>query len=362
MLPLLIPLIVLNGVNATIALVLVGLFYIGAGVYYKIPVPVQPLKAAAAIAIVGGFSATLIAASGLIIGALMLCLGVTGLIDRVTRVFSKPVIRGIQATLGILLLIKGIQFITGSKLFIHGSSFVAAPLNPLIGLIGVLILALLLTNTKFPATIALLVFGFTVGISLGFPDISFGPQLSAPQFPTFAEFPAALLLLVVPQIPLTISNAVVSTSDLAKEYFKRGGSRATPRSLATSMGLANLGAGALGGIPMCHGSGGLAAHHRFGARTGGANLMVGGIFIALALVFGPTAANVLGAIPLSILGVLLVATGLQMMRLLADLEGRSSALVVLSIAGMSLAVNMALGFMVGIVLFHSMRWRDGKEN
>jgi SulP family sulfate permease len=364
MLPLLIPLIVLNGVNATIALLLVGLFYVGAGLYYKVPVPVQPLKAVAAIAIAGGFSATLIAASGLIVGVVMICLGVTGLIDPVTKFFSKPVIRGIQVTLGLILFIKGVQFIAGTDLFINGGSISASvPFNLLIGLAGILITALFLTNTKFPATIALVVFGLGLGLAFKTPEVSLGPQLSSLQVPRLDEFQAAFLLLVIPQIPLTISNAVISTSDLSLKYFKRKASKATPRALATSIGVANLGAGALGGMPMCHGSGGLAAHYRFGARTGGSNLMIGGIFIALALMFGSSAVAVLGLVPLSLLGVLLVFTGFQMMRLLTDLKRKPDFAVAFTVIGLALAVNMTVGFIIGIVLFYLLKWwKHGEES
>jgi SulP family sulfate permease len=360
MLPLLVPLIVLNGLNATMAFLLVGIFYVGAGLYYKIPIPVQPLKAVAVLAIAGGFPASLIAASGLIMGGAMLWLGVTGMIKSLTRIFSKPVIRGIQATLGLLLFVKGVGFIVGSNVFMNGDSLpLAMPVNLLMGGTGILIAGLLLTNTRFPAAIAVVGFGFLIGLASGVPAITLGPQAPSIQTPTLGELRAALLFLVVPQIPLTISNAVVSTSDLSKKYFKRGSSRVTPRALATGMGIANLGAGALGGAPMCHGSGGLAAHHRFGARTGGANLMIGGIFIVLALVFGSSAAAVLGLIPLSILGVLLLFTGSQMMGLVLDLKRRDVP-VALTIIGVALATNMTAGFIVGIILYYLLRGWDEK--
>ena len=359
MLPLLIPLVVVNGVNATIALLMVGLFYVGAGAYYKIPIPVQPLKAVAVIAITGGLSASTIAASGLIMGFLMLFLAATDLINQVARVFSKPVIRGVQVALGLLLFIKGVQFIVDSKLFVSGgtTSLMGLPLNIVVGLAGLLIATLLLKNRKFPAAIVLLVFGFLVGSAFKTPGITFGPQLSSLQVPTMAELQAAFVLLVLPQIPVTLSNAVISTSDLSKKYFGRRGARASPRALASSIGAANLASGALGGMPMCHGAGGLAAHHRFGARTGGANLMIGGIFIGMALMFGSSAVSILGLIPLSILGVLLVFTGIQMMMLAVDVKGQKDFLVVSTIVGLSLATNMTVAFMTGITLYYLMkRW------
>lgn len=359
MLPLLIPLVVINGVNATIALLLVGLFYVGAGVYYGIPMPVQPLKVTAVVAITGGLSATTIAASGLLIGILMLFLGLTGLIDRVARVFSKPVILGIQVGLGLLLFFKGIEFVVNSNLFVGGGavSIMGLPLGIIVGLVGMLIAVSLLNNRRFPAAIALIGFGVLVGLFFKTPALALGPQIPPLQMPTMADMQAALIFLVIPQIPLTLSNSVIAASDLSKKYFKRRGMKASNRSLAKSLGIANLGVGVLGGIPMCHGSGGLAAHYRFGARTGGANLMIGGIFIAMAVIFGSTAMSLLGLIPLSILGVLLVFTGIQMMKRVLDIGGKGDFLVVSTVVGLGLATHMTIGFVTGIVLYHLMRWR-----
>jgi SulP family sulfate permease len=359
MLPLLIPLVVINGVNATIALLLIGFFYIGAGLYYKIPIPVQPLKAVAIVAIAGGLSASAIAASGLIMGILMLCLGLTGLIDKVARVFSKPVILGIQVGLGLVLFIKGIEFVVNSNLFIGGGavSFVGLPLNVLVGVAGLLVALLLLKNKKLPAAIVLISFGFLVGLAFKTPSLSIGPQTPSLQMPAMADIQTAFTLLVLPQIPLTLANAVISTSDLSKKYFKRRASRASHRALSKSIGLANLGAGVLGGLPMCHGAGGLAAHYRFGARTGGANIMIGGIFVSLALIFGASAVSLLGVIPLSILGVLLIFSGVQLVKMLMEVKGAGNFLVVSTVVGLSLVTNMTVAFVVGIILYYFLRWQ-----
>jgi len=359
MLPLLIPLVVINGVNATMAMLLVGLFYVGAGLYYKIPVPVQPLKAVAIIAIAGGLSAQAIAAAGLLMGAIMFFLGATGMINQVARVFSKPVIRGVQVALGLLLFIKGAQYLFYSKLFTSGGavSIAGVPLNIVIGVVGLLIVGILLTNKKIPAAIVLIFFGLMVGLAFKTPNITLGPQFQSLQMPNAVELQTAFVLLVIPQIPVTLSNAVISTSDLSKKYFGKRGKKASPRALSSSIGAANLAAGTLGGIPMCHGAGGLAAHYRFGARTGGANLMIGGIFIAAAILFGSSAVSVFGLIPLSILGVLLVATGVQLMILAVDIKKQKDFLVVSVIAGLAVAIDTTVAFVIGILLYYLLRWR-----
>lgn len=261
--------------------------------------------------------------------------------------------------MGILLFLKGIQFIADPKLFV-GNGAVATmglPLNIIVGLVGLLIATLLLTNRKFPAAIVLITFGLLVGLALKTPDFTLGPQISTPQIPTVLDIQAAFVLLVLPQIPITLSNAVISTSDLSKKYFKRRGSGASPRALSSSIGVANLAAGTLGGMPMCHGAGGMAAHYRFGARTGGANLMIGGIFLAVALIFGSSAVSVLGLIPLSILGVLLVFTGVQMVKLAADVRVKRDFIVVSMIVGLALVASMTIAFIAGIILYYLLkRW------
>ncbi|MDI6884631.1 MAG: putative sulfate/molybdate transporter [Hadesarchaea archaeon] len=359
MLPLLIPMIVINGLNATMTMLLVGLFYVCAGLYYKIPVPVQPLKAVAIIAIAGRLPAQAIVAAGLIMGIILLFFAATGLINQVARVFSKPVVRGVQVALGLLLFISGVRYVIDSKLFLSGetASVGALPINLVVGAAGFLIVGLLLTNRKIPAAIVLLIFGAMVGLLFKSPSITLGPQVSSPQVPTMTDLQMALVLLVVPQVGLTIFNAAIATSDLAKKYYGKKGAKASPRALTGSMAAANLAAGALGGMPMCHGGGGLVAHHRFGARTGGSNLIIGGIFITMALLFGAGAVSVFGLIPLSILGVLLIVTGLELIILAVDVKDKRDFLVVSVIAGLAVATNnMTAAALTGIVLYYILKW------
>ncbi|MFN4133363.1 MAG: putative sulfate/molybdate transporter, partial [Candidatus Hadarchaeales archaeon] len=360
MLPLLIPLILVNGLNATTVFLMVGLFYIFTGIYYRIPVPVQPLKAVAVIAISTGLSARVVASSGIIMGTFLLCLALTGLIKEVARVFSKPVVRGIQVTLGLMLFIKGFQYMSGESMFIGGEKifFEWFPLNPLIALCGLLIAGCLLTSRKIPAALLLVLVGLGIGMVFKPPELSLGPTVPVPVLPNLSELQMAFLLLVLPQIPVTIGNAIISTSDLAKKYFGKRARRASTSALASTIGVANLASGLVGGMPMCHGAGGLAAHYRFGARSGGANLMIGSLFLIAGLVFGSSALSVLGAIPLSILGVMLAITGVQLIVLLQDLSAPRDLAVAGIIIGITLATNqMAAGFIIGIIVHYLMvRW------
>jgi SulP family sulfate permease len=116
------------------------------------------------------------------------------------------------------------------------------------------------------------------------------------------------------------------------------------------MGAVNLPAGFFGAIPMCHGTGGLAAHYRFGARTGGAPIMIGAIFVILALVLGELGLSILALIPNSVLGVLLIFAGLELCPLVRSLQTNEEFFIALLIAGVALAVpNMAWAFGIGIL-------------
>src|SRR5271170_825548 len=100
--PIAVALIVKNGLFPTAVLLPAGVLYVVAGAVYRLPVPVQPLKAFGAIAIARGLGADEIAAGALLMGVIFVALGVSGLLDQVAKVFPQPIIRGIQLSVGLL--------------------------------------------------------------------------------------------------------------------------------------------------------------------------------------------------------------------------------------------------------------------
>ena len=147
---------------------------------------------------------------------------------------------------------------------------------------------------------------------------------------------------------MTLGNAVVAYADLSKDYFAEQSSKVTYKASCISMALANILSSTIGGMPMCHGAGGLAAHYRFGARTGGSNLMIGILFVALAVFLGSGSLAVIYLLPLSILGILLVFAGSQLALTIMDLKNRKDLFVVVLMLGITLATNLAAGFVAGI--------------
>jgi SulP family sulfate permease len=294
----------------------------------------------------------------------LLFISVTGIVDALAKLFTKPIVRGIQLGLGFILISKGIAFIGKDELLmgdVKSSAIIwGMSINTLVGMFGVLLVMLLLSNKRLPAAIAVILFGLivsalsgtvdTISFSLGFEPISLF-------LPNQTMLLNALILLVIPQIPLTVGNAIIGTADTAKSLFgEEKTKRATFKSLSTSMGLANIASGALTAMPMCHGAGGLAAHYRFGARTGGSNLMIGTIFVIVAVVFGKMAISLLGLIPNSILGVLLLFAGLELAMLIKDVTEKKDLFVAFLIAGIALATtNMGIAFIAGMVVLYAIK-------
>jgi SulP family sulfate permease len=170
----------------------------------------------------------------------------------------------------------------------------------------------------------------------------------------------AFFLLVLPQLPLTLGNAVIGTADTCFSLFGKGEKtdRINVRALSTGMGIANIFAGLFCGMPMCHGAGGLAAHYRFGARTGGSNIIIGAAFLVLALLFGSIGISLIRAIPHGILGVFLIFAGLELSLLIRDVKDKADLFAVFFIAVLGLVTtNMGIAFTAGIMLSALMKWR-----
>lgn len=359
-LPIVVAMILLNGLSPSAVLLAFGLFYVFTGLFYRLPVPVQPLKAVAAIAIASPALVTVpvIAAAGILFGAVMLALWAFRLVDLAARLFTAPVVRGIQLALGMIFLRKGVQLITSGALFVDGrpGPLAAQHLNLWLG-VGVFALVLaLLGNARFPAALVALGVGLAAGYLGGGVDgvpLALGPTPLRIVVPEAGDFWTAAVLLVLPQIPLTIGNACVGTAVTAASLFPGDPrlDRARAGAFAFTMGVANIPAGLLGAVPMCHGTGGLVAHHRFGARTGAAPVFLGLLLIATALGFGQLGFALLASIPNAVLGVLLIFAGLELCPLVRSLKTNEEYFVALLITGIALAVpNMAWAFGAGILV------------
>jgi len=372
LLPIAIGMILINGLSPTGMFFSIGIFYILSGMYYGITVPVQPMKVIGAYAIATAMTPPQVLASSALMGLFLLIIGGTNAISVIGKYTPKPVVRGVQISTGTLLMAQGVKFMIGSSKF-QMARQMAEPyltiqhIGPIqvgivIGIVGGVLTLLLLENKKFPAGLVVILGGIFLGLVLGthegFDKLNIGiylPKWLPFGFPTGVDFTFAFFALALPQLPMTLGNAVIANADLSYEYFGKDSHKVTYRALTLSMALANLLSFVVGGMPICHGAGGLAAHYRFGARTAGSNLMIGILFLALAFFLGIHALAVVYLLPMAILGVLLIFAGSQLALTIIDMKTRKDLFVALLMLGITLASNLAVGFLVGIVVAYVLK-------
>ena len=321
------------------------------GLYYRTPFPVQPMKAIGAVATTQAAQTAVITpaavgCAGLVTGLIWLVLGLTGIAGRLARVVPRTVTIGIVLGLGLGFMLQGVRMMSSGWL-------VAA-----VGLIGTL---LLLTNRRVPAMFLLLVFGGVCGVieseatRQALTGIRIGFHLPTFALPSFRwyDFMTGTLFLALPQIPLTLGNAVMAIREENNRLF--ADRPVTEKSVAISTGVMNVGSFLLGGVPMCHGAGGMAGHVAFGARTGGAPIILGTLLLILALFFSSSIQTLFGVFPHAVLGVILFLTGAQLA--LGSCNFGSSKLdrfITLATAGFALW-NVGLAFVAGITLAYMAR-------
>jgi hypothetical protein len=349
--PIAVALIVTNGLSPTAVLLPAGLLYVAAAGVYRLPVPVQPLKAFGAIAIAQGLGMDAIAAGALLMGVIFLILGGTGLIDWAARAFPRPLIRGVQLTVGLLFLKIAYTLVTDPP-----AAFVDHSMDRpwLVGL-SLTCAFVALALRRHPIALALVAVA-VVTVAIRAEGFAWGPSsIALPQIDV-ATFVAAFVVLVIPQLPLTFANSCLATADAAKTYFGEAAKRVRPGRLATTLGAANLFAGAIGGMPVCHGAGGMTAHRAFGARTGAAPAVIGATLLVLAVVFGAGLAALLTAFPLPILAGLLAVSGLLHIALLRDLDGLGPWAIAIGIGVLGFASNLAIALGAGLLVWWTTIW------
>jgi len=323
-----------------------GICLLAAGFYYRTPIPIQPMKAIGAAAIAGGISPAALFGSGLTTGLFWLVAGATGAIRPIANLATKPVVRGIMLGLGLSFMVDGIHRMQTA---------------PVLAGIAMVVTYVLLTNSRVPAMFVLLVIGvgsaviMNPQISVELAQIHIGfklPVFSLPMI-TWNDLVIGTLLFTIPQIPLTLGNAVIAITAENNELFPDR--QVTERKIAVSQGLINLVSPLLGGIPMCHGAGGMAGHVRFGARTGGALVILGSMLVLMALFFSDSVAIIFKIFPNAVLGVILFFAGSELAIVVKDIGEKKSDFYVMLIVAAFAMWNMGVAFLVGIILDNSLR-------
>lgn len=351
-LPLLVGMSVQNGLDFAAALFFAGAFNVFTGLTFSIPIAVQPMKAIAAVALTEGLTVPQILAAGATVSLIVLIAGLTGLIDWINKAVPRSVVRGLQLALGLSLMMKGLQMVAATHVLLGPDSY-------LTGLLSTLVVLALFFSRRLPPSLVL----FTAGLVLTLlkaPETfrTLGPTLWMPHWMPLAwgDFVTAFPRAALPQIPLTTLNSVVAVCALSVDLFPDR--PAEPRKVAVSVGLMNLVAAWFGGMPMCHGAGGLAGQYRFGARTNGSILFLGAVKMLVAVVLGTSLMALCRAFPASVLGVMLAFSGMELALVITDQTRRTDVFVMLLTTSSCLGLgDIALGFAAGLSLALCLRLR-----
>jgi len=352
-LPLLVGMILAARLDSASVLAVFGLMQILTGVWYRMPMPVQPLKAMAALVIAQKLPAATLYGGGLAIGAAMLLLSLSGAIAWVARFVPKPVVRGIQFGLGLQLA----SIALGHYVRSDGAA------GWLLAAAGFLLTLLLMRQHRFPAAAALIALGLAYALSfkLSAADFASAAGFRLPQFHpvSWPDVWTGFLVLALPQLPLSLANSVLATRQVASDLFPER--PLTVRQIGLTYSLMNLVNPFLGGAPTCHGSGGIAGHYAFGGRTGGSVVIYGLIFLVLGLFFSGGFQKVIEIFPMPVLGILLLFESLALLLLVRDLGQNQTDFSVAALVGLA-ALFLPYGYVIGMVagtLLHaaaSRRW------
>jgi hypothetical protein len=340
-LPLIVGMVLAAGLHSASVLVMFGVMQVVTALAYRMPMPVQPLKAVAVIVITGKVAPDALYGGGLAIGIAMLALTVTGAIGWLARTVPKAVVRGLQLGLGIQLALLALKDYVQSD----GTS------GLVLAAIAFVIVIALWGNRRVPPALPAIVLG--VGYALMFKvttgtfqdAIGFNlPQVRAVSLDSII---AGFALLALPQIPLSLGNSILATRQIAEDLFPS--KQITVRKLSFTYAAMNVVNPFLGGVPTCHGSGGMIGHYTFGARTGGSIIIYGSIFLTLGLFFANGFSDVVRIFPLPVLGVLLFFEGAALMTMIRDQASDARSLLVVILTGL-IAVGLPYGYAIALVV------------
>lgn len=360
-LPLIVGMILAVHLDVASVCVMFGVMQILTGLFYRLPMPIQPLKAMAVLVITEHITGPVLFGAGLAIGAIMLLLAVTGTLEWLAQVIPRPVVRGIQFGLGLSLA----RLALGNYVASDGISGFGLALGAFI------VMALLWGNRRLPPGALVVGLGILVAaFSLNLDAVREGIGLAGPKLvqPSGHDVLTGLLVLSLPQLPLSLSNSVIATNQTLVDLFPAR--RVGIRRIGLSYGVINVIVPFFSGIPTCHGSGGLAGHYAMGGRTGGSVVIYGSLYLVLGLFFSGAFEEVVRLFPLPLLGVVLLFEALTLMLFLRDqVASRRDLTVALVVAAMAFALpeGYLVATIVGTVLFYTSRrlgpaWREHPSN
>ncbi|GAB0135290.1 hypothetical protein EsDP_00003633 [Epichloe bromicola] len=374
LLPLMIALSTQGSVHLGSTLVFSGIFNILTGVGFGIPLPVQPMKAIASAAISGreDSSMRVVVAAGQWVGAAVLLMSVTGLLRWATSVVPIPVVKGIQLGAGLSLIIGAGSSLLQPLHWVH-------PVldNRIWAFFAFLVLIATQRLRRFPYAsiffVLAIIFASIIVLNSSHSPPWFQvwtPQFVLPEWIGVNDSPA--LWMAIGQLPLTTLNSIIAVNALAADLFPEIHTPSVT-AIGISVALMNLTGTWFGAMPLCHGAGGLAAQYRFGARSGASIIFLGLIKLLTGLLFGETLIGLMRSYPKSLLGIMVLAAGLELAKVghtlnkgAPDLWGNSAGerrprrlsdeerlerwtVMLMTTAGILAFKNDAVGFLAGLL-------------
>ncbi len=323
------------GLNPASIMLVMGASNILLGAYYRIPLPIEPMKALTIYALANRWDTGLMLATAFGTAILWLSLSLSGLLDRMLRFVPDDVARGIQLALAVYLLSESLKLMGAS---------------PGMALLSIAIIVMTMMPTRWripiPPTLPLFFIGFMMASSSLMEEEPIAVGFYTPRVHLFSigDIWRGMLEVGFAQAFLTLSNAVLATRIAVNERFTR---KIRDGQLALNMGLMNLGAAFLGCVPLCHGSGGFMAQYLYGARTGGAMVMEGVIELVSALFLSTVVTTIFSRFPLAIVGAILLPASMELGRGALRLRGWRMLIAIL-VAAASYLTNLGVGFLIGL--------------
>lgn len=339
--PLIAGMILAAGLNPANVLTLFGAMQMLTGLLYGMPMPAQPLKAMAVIVISQKASGAVLYGAGLAIGVVMLVLAATGLLTLAANAVPKSVVRGIQFGLGLQLAMLALRdYVPAER---TGGLVLAA--------LAFFVTLLLLGNRRIPPAPFVLALGFAFALLFRVhPKLllrGVGFALPTPNVPTAHDIWVGFYLLAIPQLALSFGNSILATRQIAADLFPERD--LTIRKIGLTYAAMNLINPLFGGVPTCHGSGGMVGHYTFGARTGGSVILYGLFYLILGVFFSAAFQQVIPLFPKPVLGIMLLFEALALMLLCRDMASSLADFALVLVVGLS-ALALPYGYAVGLVL------------
>ncbi|CAL5327707.1 unnamed protein product [Camellia sinensis] len=395
--PIVLALTLVSHLDLSTTLIFTSLYNISTGLLFGTPMPVQPMKSIAAVAISESPHLTIpqIAAAGISTASVLLLLGATGLMSFFYRFIPLPVVRGVQLSQGLSFAFSAIKYVRFNQDFASGKSGSRRDFLGLDGLVVALFSLFFLVlctgsgdsvddEQSNPSLIqsesqsqrrvrrrlrvlyaipgALIVFLFGLALCFLrdpsiFKDLQLGPSKIQLVKISWEDWKIGFFRAAIPQIPLSVLNSVIAVCKLSADLFPDREVSAT--TVSVSVGVMNLVGCWFGAMPVCHGAGGLAGQYRFGGRSGASVVFLGVAKLVIGLVLGNSFGRILGQFPIGILGVLLLFAGIELAMASRDMNTKEESFVMLVCAAVSLTgSSAALGFGCGILLFLLLKLRE----